>query len=395
MNNRTTGSGGARGDGAAGAGGDGGRKSARVGTTPAPDAAPPATRWRRRVLAVALLGVVLGAAAILVSILRADSAEEATEGEADARQAEAREPGVAQADDEPPPEKRAAHVVPRAETPPPTPESPLPAGDAAAAVAAAVAPTASSGAATPRPARSGSTAARAAKNPDGGASGPDAGARRDARAAPTARRAVQERSKSDEEAELRQVERFVAAGGATLVGRVVEADGGKPVAGTSVHVHHAGVFVEGRTDASGAFRIPGMLPGSRVVVWVGRNGDPFIDERIAVAMPVDGQVADAGTVRLLRGDELATRNSGWVGVFVTRRNGQLVLSAVSPWLPADEAGLEVGDQIAAIDGRDVTGLGPRAVTFLLRGPVGAPVTLSVRAHDDHDKRKLTLVRVLR
>jgi hypothetical protein len=335
-----------------------------------------------------------------VSILKSDSAQEGAAGEADAREAEAREPGVAQEDDELPPEERVAHVVPRAQTPPSTSESSLPAGDGAA-VAATVAPTASSGAAATRPARSGSTAARAAKGsergasaPDGGAPAPDGGARRDARAAPTVRRAPLERSQADEEAELRQVDRFVAAGGATLVGRVVEADGGKPVAGTSVHVHHAGRFVEGRTDASGAFRIPGMLPGSRVVVWVGRNGDPFIDERIAVAMPVDGQVADAGTVRLLRGDELATRNSGWVGVFVTRRNGQLVLSAVSPWLPADEAGLEVGDQIAAIDGRDVTGLGPRAVTFLLRGPAGAPVTLIVRAHD-HDKRKLTLVRVLR
>ncbi len=219
-----------------------------------------------------------------------------------------------------------------------------------------------------------------------------------AKRAANVRRPGQEPSQSEEERGLQQVDRFIATGGATLEGRVVEADGDKPVAGTSIHVHHAGMFVGARTDASGAFHIPGMLPGSRVVVWVGRNGDPFVDERIAVSVPEEGQIAgqvvDAGTVKLLRGDELSSRLGGWVGVFVTRRSGQILASAVSPWLPADHAGLEVGDQILAIDGRDTTGLGPRAVTFLLRGPVGASVTLLVRTLD-HDKRKLVLDRVLR
>jgi len=229
------------------------------------------------------------------------------------------------------------------------------------------------------------------------AAGPDGGARRDARPATAPRRAYfEEGSESDEEAELRQVERFVANGGATLDGRVIEADSGKPVVGTVVHVRHAGMFVEARTDGAGAFRIPGMPPGSRIVVWIGRNGDPFVDERLVLNVPVReaGLKVDAGTVKLLRGDELASSLVAWVGLFVTRRSGQIVVSAVSPWLPADAAEVAVGDQVLAIDGRDVAGLGPRAVTFLLRGPVGSSVTLIVRT-PEHDKRKLTLTRVRR
>jgi PDZ domain len=201
----------------------------------------------------------------------------------------------------------------------------------------------------------------------------------------------------DEEPEdvdtLRRVERFAATGGAVLEGRVVDADTGKALAGTSVHAHHAGTFVETHTDDAGAFRIPGMLPTTRVSVWIGRRGDPFVDEHLEIAMPGDGQTAVAGTVRLLRGDELAPRLRGWVGVFVGRRAGHIVVSGVSPWLSADQAGLQLGDQILAVDGRDVTGLGPRAVAFLMRGAVGVALRLTVRTGSG-EPRKLRLARVL-
>ncbi len=322
--------------------------------------------------------------------------EDARESRSDAEPRD----GAGPRDDEAVPERMQRHARPRAAPSAPPIAGPAPRGaeELDAAVDEETPPVARAAVAgAPRARAATPSASRAAKHPDGGVPGanePDGGAKR----AANVRRPGQEPSQSEEERGLQQVDRFIATGGATLVGRVVEADGDKPVAGTSVHVHHAGMFVGARTDASGAFRIPGMLPGSRVVVWVGRNGDPFVDERIAVSVPEEGQIAgqvvDAGTVKLLRGDELSSRLGGWVGVFVTRRSGQILASAVSPWRPADHAGLEVGDQIWAIDGRDTTGLGPRAVTFLLRGPVGASVTLLVRTLD-HDKRKLVLDRVLR
>jgi hypothetical protein len=203
-----------------------------------------------------------------------------------------------------------------------------------------------------------------------------------------------ERSRSEEEGALRQVDRFVPTGGITLSGRVIDADVGKPIAGTLVHVHHEGTLVEGVTDGQGAFRLPGMVAGSHVVLWIGRAGDPYIDERLELAVPAGGDTVDAGTVKLLRGDELSSRVDGWVGLFVTRRSSQIIVSGVSPWTPADQEGLEVGDQIVSIDGRDVTGLGPRAVTFMLRGRVGGSVALVVRAHGGQ-KRKVALARVVR
>jgi C-terminal processing protease CtpA/Prc len=47
-----------------------------------------------------------------------------------------------------------------------------------------------------------------------------------------------------------------------------------------------------------------------------------------------------------------------------------------------------------VDGRDVRGLGPRAVGFLLRGPGGSSTPLEVESSDGK-RRKLTLQRVVR
>src|SRR5262249_17596274 len=120
----------------------------------------------------------------------------------------------------------------------------------------------------------------------------------------------------DSRSDFVRVARFVAAGGASLQGRVVDADSGRPVSGAVVEAVLAEKFMEGRTDASGAFQMAGMLPGTRVRIWVGGKHDPFVAERIDVGVPGEGQVADAGIIRLVRGDELASRLDGWVGLFV-------------------------------------------------------------------------------
>jgi hypothetical protein len=198
----------------------------------------------------------------------------------------------------------------------------------------------------------------------------------------------------DEEGDLVLVDRFALRGGASLVGRVFDAETGRPVGGVVVEARLAGRYMEGSTDPIGTFRMAGMLPGTRVVVWIGGKRDPYIAERVEVAIPAVGPLAEAGVVRLLRGDELAERLDGWVGLFVARRSGHLTVSAVSPWLPAERAGIQVGDILISIDGRDVAGLGPRAVTFLLRGPAGTEA--AVVAEDRVGvRRKLALQRVVR
>jgi predicted metalloprotease with PDZ domain len=164
--------------------------------------------------------------------------------------------------------------------------------------------------------------------------------------------------------------------------------------GVVVEARLAARFVETTTEASGAFRMPGMLPGTRVALWVGGKTDHFVSERIDVAIPGEGQTAEVGVVGLLPGDELASRLDGWAGLFVARRAGRIVVSAVSAWLPADLAGIEVGDLLVAVNGRDVTALGPRAVTFLLRGPTGSTLSVVVQGRDG-TRRTLSLPRVRR
>jgi hypothetical protein len=219
------------------------------------------------------------------------------------------------------------------------------------------------------------------------------GARAAGGGAPSGRAWVNERSRSDEEDSLTRLDRFVA-GGSTLTGRVVAAETGKPVEGATIHAHSGGAYVEAYTDASGTFRVAGMPAKSHAIVWVDRPGGSFIDERIEISIGAEGQATDAGTIRLLRGDELRAHAPGWVGLFVSRHGTQLVAGAVSAWLPADKADIQVGDEILQIDQHDTAGLGPRAATFLLRGPVGTHTKVVVRGHGGA-KRALDLERVPR
>lgn len=60
--------------------------------------------------------------------------------------------------------------------------------------------------------------------------------------------------------------------------------------------------------------------------------------------------------------------------------------------PAAKAGLQAGDQILAVDGREVEGMDFDAVERLLRGPVGSKVGLTVRRGPRHTPLNYTLIR---
>jgi hypothetical protein len=232
--------------------------------------------------------------------------------------------------------------------------------------------------------------------PDGGAlaqGGPDGGARPGGRAGREGARGPGADRRPGSE-DFVWVARFVPTGGASMEGRVIDADTGAPLARIAVEARLARRLMTTTTNANGVFRMDGMLPSSRVVVWIGGTFDPFVPERTDVRIPSEGQTADIGVVRLLRGDEMSARKDGWVGLSVARRGNRVVVSSVSPWLPADRAQVGVGDLLVSVDGRSVEGLGVRAVTFLLRGPIGS--STEVVAEDrDHVRRTVSLQRVLR
>jgi hypothetical protein len=205
---------------------------------------------------------------------------------------------------------------------------------------------------------------------------------------------VDRRSGDDESGWKRLVTRFTPTTGASVKGRVVDAETGRPVIGVMVEAHLGDSFMETTTDATGGFRLSTLLPGSRAKLWIVGKPENFVAESIDVALPGEGEVTDAGAIRVLRGDELASRLDGWVGLFVSRRGRRNVVGAVTPWLPADRAGIEVGDVLLSIDGRDVGGLGPRATSFLLRGPVGTTTSIVAQKRQGQVV-KLSLARVLR
>jgi C-terminal processing protease CtpA/Prc len=70
---------------------------------------------------------------------------------------------------------------------------------------------------------------------------------------------------------------------------------------------------------------------------------------------------------------------GSIGVFAHREaTGRVVLVGVPPGEAGARAGLEVGDELVAIEGLDVQRMSKAAVSDALRGPVGSKVTLDVR-----------------
>lgn len=75
-------------------------------------------------------------------------------------------------------------------------------------------------------------------------------------------------------------------------------------------------------------------------------------------------------------DQTAGEVSG-IGVQVQRQNNQVVITAVTPGSPADQAGLRVGDTIAMVDGQSTHNLTVEGVSQRLRGAEHSQVTLSV------------------
>ena len=71
-------------------------------------------------------------------------------------------------------------------------------------------------------------------------------------------------------------------------------------------------------------------------------------------------------------------SKGTIGAVLARdADGRLFVHDVPEGLAAERAGLEAGDEILLIDGRDARALGPHGVHQALSGNVGDPVKLTL------------------
>ncbi|MBX6378024.1 MAG: PDZ domain-containing protein, partial [Clostridia bacterium] len=79
-------------------------------------------------------------------------------------------------------------------------------------------------------------------------------------------------------------------------------------------------------------------------------------------------------------DDLEGHVAG-VGVVIERQEEGITVVSVLPNTPAERAGLQPGDRLEAVDGRELSGLTAEEAARLIRGPVGSRVVLQVRRGD--------------
>ena len=174
--------------------------------------------------------------------------------------------------------------------------------------------------------------------------------------------------------EATRVERFLAEGGHTLAGRVLDADSQRAVDQAQIEAWMGTRSIHAETDAGGRFRMEGMVPGSRVTLWITAPAK-YVQERVEIEIRADRDRLDAIFKLLPR--SAARGHSGGIGVFLSRRAAGTVISGLDAFGPAERAGLAIGDVLTAVGKRDVAELGPGAIEYLLRGTIGEQIEITV------------------
>jgi hypothetical protein len=189
-----------------------------------------------------------------------------------------------------------------------------------------------------------------------------------------------------------RVRKFVESGGATLDGRLVDIDTGNAIANADIEAWMGTKSVEAQSDAEGRFKIEGLVPGSRINLWI-TAAPTFVQERTEVAVPAQRPDFQS-TFRMLSRSAVTGTVDGGAGLFLTRRGSRTVVTGLAAFGPAERGGVRVGDAIVSVGKRKVSDLGPGAIDYLLRGPIGSQVEISVQTGSD-PPRKIVLQRSAR
>jgi carboxyl-terminal processing protease len=87
-----------------------------------------------------------------------------------------------------------------------------------------------------------------------------------------------------------------------------------------------------------------------------------------------------------------TGQYGGIGAMTRQIGNRTVISMVFPGYPAHTGGLKIGDEVIAIDGRNIIGLTPEETAQLMKGETGKPVSLTVRRYGNSEPITLQLKR---
>jgi protocatechuate 3,4-dioxygenase beta subunit len=176
--------------------------------------------------------------------------------------------------------------------------------------------------------------------------------------------------------------RLAISAGIRGTGKVVLLESGAPVAGMTVRTRVAGRSLQTITEADGSFKLEGLVPGEDIGVEViSLPAPPGAGERIPeyteLTVPKGVPGVDLGTFRLMKGDWRARDRLGGLQLRVRIQGGRAIVSGMGAEGGGAQAGVQKGDQILSVDGRDVTGLGPGAIGYLMSRPAGTKVTLGL------------------
>jgi carboxyl-terminal processing protease len=126
-----------------------------------------------------------------------------------------------------------------------------------------------------------------------------------------------------------------------------------------------------------------------------------LDDQALVEGAIEGMLdtLDDPYTRYMTPEELAMWNEDASGEFegigaeVSQdEDGALIIVSPMAGSPAEEVGLQAGDRILAVDGRDIRDLSLDSIIALVRGPAGTPVTLTVERAGMPDTFDVTIVR---
>jgi len=189
--------------------------------------------------------------------------------------------------------------------------------------------------------------------------------------------------------------------GATLFGRVLDADSNEPLA--LAHVSVQGIDTVDSvlpglhstvTDVDGSFELTGIEPG-RVSVNVGAFAhDGKILTGIELAADQRHGPLDVALTPVAVGERPTTEIAG-IGVAIAPVDDALVINEVTPDGGAEAAGLVPGDRITAVDGESVLELGFENAIQNIRGQAGTRVELDLIRRDGKPERLEVERRVIR
>jgi carboxyl-terminal processing protease len=87
-----------------------------------------------------------------------------------------------------------------------------------------------------------------------------------------------------------------------------------------------------------------------------------------------------------------TGKYGGIGAYVSVNGAFLTITGTFEGSPAEKAGLKAGDEIIAVDGKDVTGIDPSVVLESVKGDAGTSVVLTIHRSNPESTFDVTITR---